>query len=304
VKAFAQFVMRGPAQAALVIAAFGLLSLILPLFGLISSAAVGLVTLRDGARRGAVAVAVATLASAAIAAVAFGAPLVAIVLLLMLWLPILGLGALLRQSRSLALTVQAAGLLGVLVVLLLRSLVDDPAAAWLALLRPIEAMLVQDQVATPEVVGAMIGEVARWMTGAFAAGLVLQWLASLFIGRWWQAMLYNPGGFGDELRSLRLSRWVGLAGLMLLVIIGFRHGPGLGADLLVVLSVLWLLQGLAVLHALHHDRRLAVGWLIGLYVLMVLFMPHAELLVACVGFVDIWVDIRTRMSTRPTAPRG
>jgi len=287
----------------LVVAAFGLLSLILPLFGLISSAAVGLVTLRDGVRQGAVAVGIATLASAAIAAAAFGSPLVVAALLLVLWVPVLGLGALLRYSRSLALTVQAAALVGVVVVLLLRTLVDDPAAAWLALLQPIEALLVRDQVATPQLAKAMIGEVARWMSGAFAAGLVLQWLVSLFIGRWWQAMLYNPGGFGDELRSLRLSRWVGLAGLVLLVVIGVHHGPGLGADVLVVLSVLWLLQGLAVLHALHHDRRLALGWLIGLYVLMVLFMPHAELLVACIGLVDIWADIRTRMATRPTVPR-
>lgn len=301
-KALAQFVMRGRSQAALVATVCAMLSLILPLFGLISSAVVALVTLRGGVREGALVVALAALACGVIAALALGAPLVSVALLVLLWLPVWGLAALLRLSRSLALTLQVGAVAGLVVVLIIRLLLDDPAAAWLSLLQPLQDALVKDGMVEPEAAEAVIGEVARWMTGTVAAALVLQWLVGLFIGRWWQALLYNPGGFGEEFRLLRLSRWLGVAGLVLLVAIGFQRGAGPVSDVLLVLSVLWLFQGLAVIHALHRNRGLSVGWLVGIYCLLVLFMPHAELLVACIGLVDIGADIRARLITRPSAP--
>lgn len=301
-KALARFAMRGYSQAALVVSAFALLSMVLPLFGLISSAAVALVTLRSGAREGAAVTGLATLACGVIAALALGTPLVAVGLLLLLWLPLWGLAALLRHARSLALALQGAALVGVALVLLVRVFVADPASVWIALLAPVQELLAQDAQIGPEAAEKLVGEVSAWMTGSFVAALVLQWLGSLFIARWWQALLYNPGGFGQEFRSLRLPRWLGIAGLVLLVVIGFRSGPGPVSDLLILVSVLWMLQGLAVIHALRLERGLSGGWIIGLYVLMVLFMPHAELLVACIGLVDIWVDIRAKSAGKRSVP--
>jgi hypothetical protein len=145
----------------------------------------------------------------------------------------------------------------------------------------------------------ILGATAAWMTGAFVAALVLQWLSGLLLGRWWQALLYNPGGFGGEFRTLRLHRGLGLAGVVLFVAVGFAKAPGLVADLVVVLMPLYLLQGLAVIHGIHHQRGAHPGWLFGLYALLVIFLPHAALMVACIGLVDIWADIRSRLSGRP-----
>jgi hypothetical protein len=47
------------------------------------------------------------------------------------------------------------------------------------------------------------------------------------------------------------------------------------------------------------SRKAAAGWLVALYLSMVFLMPHAELLVACMGLVDIWADIRARLGRRP-----
>ena len=66
-----------------------------------------------------------------------------------------------------------------------------------------------------------------------------------------------------------------------------------------MLVPLWLLQGLAVIHQVHAARKAASGWLVALYLSMVFLMPHAELLVACMGLVDIWADIRARLGRRP-----
>ncbi len=298
-KALAGLIMRGRLQAALVAAVTALLSMLLPVFGLLSSGAVALVTLRNGMREGALVSGLSALGVAVLGAVTLGTVWPALGLLLILWLPLWALGGLLRHLRSLSVTVQAAGLAGVVLVLLAHALIPDPSARWLELLVPFREALVSDGVVDASAADALFASVARWMTGTFAAALVLQWLLALFTGRWWQAQLYHPGGFGQEFRELRLHRGFGIAGLGLLAWIGLVKGPGLLPDLLVVLMPLYLLQGLAVIHQLHRARGGHAGWLVGLYALMVFFMPHAELLVACVGLVDIWADIRARFAQRP-----
>jgi hypothetical protein len=141
---------------------------------------------------------------------------------------------------------------------------------------------------------------APWMTGAFALGLMLQTLLGLFLGRWWQGQLYNPGGFGTDFRTLRLHPVSGLLGLLLVAFVGFLPGPGLAPDLLLVLTPLWLFQGLAVIHGLFAERGARPAWLVGVYVLLILFMPQTLMLVACLGLVDTWADLRARLGRRPT----
>lgn len=297
--ALAGFIMRGYAQAALVAAASALLSLLLPPLGLVSGAVVALFTLRRGLREGALLAGLATLGVGLLGALALGSPWPALGTLLILWLPVWGLAALLRASRSLSLTVAAAGIMGALIVLAIHTLAADPTAGWLELMTPFREVLVRDGVVEPEAAEALFGAIARWMTGAFAAALVLQWVLGLFLGRWWQALLYNPGGFGQEYRDLRLPRVLGIAGLVLLALMALIRGPGLIPDLLIVITPLYLLQGLAVLHQVHGARDLHAGWLFGLYVLLVVFMPHAEILVACLGLVDIFGDFRSRLARGP-----
>ena len=204
-----------------------------------------------------------------------------------------------RFSRSLAFAAQLAGIGAVVLILLIRWLMSDPAANWLSLMEPLRQALVQDGGVDAATAQAVFAGLARWMTGAFAAGLLLQLLLGLFIGRWWQALLYNPGGFGADFRSFRLHPVFGAIGFGLVVLIGFMPGPGLVPDLLIVLSPLWLLQGLAVIHQLLGARHARRGWLVGLYVLLVVFMPQTLVLVACLGLVDIWADLRARLGPRP-----
>jgi len=300
-KPLAAFIMRGPVQATLVAWITGLLSLLLPLVGLLSSATLALVTLRGGAGYGVRVGALAGLGCLILCTLLLGSPWPALAIVLILWLPVWGLAALLRFSRSLAFTAQAAGLAGAGLILVTHALVGDQSDDWLRVLEPFRAALVKDGGLDEPAAAALFAALAPWMTGVVGAALMFQVLLGLFIGRWWQGQLFNPGGFGADFRSFRLHPIFGVAGLLLVGAVGLLPGPGLSADLLLVLCPLWLFQGLAVIHQLRAARGARRGWLVGIYVLLVLFMPRTLVLVACLGLVDIWVDLRARLGPRPPA---
>jgi hypothetical protein len=300
-KPLAAFIMRGPAAAALVTGATGLASLLVPFIGLLSSAALALVTLRRGARAGVVVAAIAGAGCLVGSVLFFGTPWPALVAALILWVPVWLLALALRFSRSLALAAQLAGAAAVLLLLGVYALAGDPAAWWSGFLAPLRAALIKEGGLDAATADAAFVQLAQWMTGTFAAGLLLQVLLGLFIGRAWQATLYNPGGFAADFQSFRLHPVFGLIGLTLVVLIGFWPGPGMVTDLLIVFSPLWLLQGLAVIHGLFAVRRVPRGWLVALYVLLVVFIPQTLVLVACLGLVDIWADLRARLGQRPPA---
>ena len=215
----ASFIMRGRSQAALVAAVFAILSLLFPLTGMLSSATLALATLRQGPVEGLLVGLFAGLASGLFAFAALGSPLPALGFALALWLPVWALAVMLRNSGSPALTVTTAGLMGLAILIGLKVGVADPAAYWAELLEPVRKGLIEGGILTDAESQALILEVARWMTGAFAATFYFQALLALFLGRWWQSLLYNPGGFGAEFRDLRLGKGLGVLGLALMAFI-------------------------------------------------------------------------------------
>jgi len=295
VQALASFTIRGRSQAALVIAVCALLSLIVPLVGLLSSAALALVTLRQGATEGLIVGAFAGLASGLLAFAALGSPLPVIGFVLALWLPVWVLCVVLRQTRSLNLTIQLAAVFGFLIVAAIRLQAADPAVYWEELLEPLRESLVAGGVVDDALSQDLVTRVSRWMTGAFAATFYFQLVLALFIGRWWQALLFNPGGFGAEFRRFRVRPAVGYLALAVLPLALIMDQASWAMDLLLLLTPLFFFQGLAIGHGLADALRANRGWLVGLYALLLLFIPHAEILVAAVGWVDVWADLRARL---------
>lgn len=291
----ARFIMRGHAQAALIAATTALLSLLMPLFGLISAATIGLITLRQGWRAGLFASTAATLGTAGLSLVVLGTPTAGLGILIVLWVPLWFFAGILRVTRSLTLTFQLGAVSGMALVSVFRFFVADPSAYWQQLLEPVRQTLITDGLLTAEFSLRIVQDAAQWMTGSFAAALVLQTLISLIIARSWQAALYNPGGFGAEFRAFRLGRRSGIFILLLLGSVSLMPQAGLIADLLLLASILLVMQGLAVGHALRYATGARRGWLVGGYLLLVLFMPQALIVSACVGLIDVWLDLRARV---------
>lgn len=187
-----------------------------------------------------------------------------------------------------------ASLFGIMIVLGFGLGTEDPSAWWQQTLNralaPMTEGLPQDRL---DQIGADIDEVSVIMTGTTALLLSLSVIISLFIGRWWQAIRYNPGGFGDEFRRMRLGKNAVALLLLILLGTGISGNAFIVGNLPVVLVLPLLMQGLAIIHAFVKRGNAHVGWLVGTYLLLFVAGPMA-LFLAIVGAVDNWVNFRAK----------
>ncbi|MHC8322638.1 hypothetical protein ACYZT4_18430 [Pseudomonas sp. GB2N2] len=138
--------------------------------------------------------------------------------------------------------------------------------------------------------------IAPVLTGLIAALLQIVSVLSLIVGRYWQALLYNPGGFGREFRTIRFP-----LGLALLLLVFMLLGPNIGpqmAMLTPLCSVPLVFAGLALIHGLVAQKRLARFWLVGLYVTLLLFMQLIYPLLVVLAIVDSLIDFRGRSAPK------
>ncbi|CAD5106559.1 YybS family protein [Zestomonas carbonaria] len=286
-RALAEFIMRGRMQATLVVVG----SAALPLLFWLSAAAGSLVLLRRGLND-----ALGIVLWAILPAVGwwyFGEPRTVLVLV-----GTLVLALLLRASESWVRVLLASVALGVVYGVVLGS----------AFREPIEAIAAELQKLMPQMLGGLhqqMGEeeqarlnalLAPVLTGLMAGLLQAASLLSLMLGRYWQAALYNPGGFGREFRALRLP-----LALALLLLAGMLLGPNLGvqaAMLTPLCSVPLAFAGLALIHGLVEQGKLGKFWLVGLYVTLLLFMQLIYPLLVVFAIVDSLIDFRGRLARK------
>ncbi|QWF72203.1 hypothetical protein KEF85_07065 [Methylomonas paludis] len=292
----ATFIMKGRMQAMMVASTLALLSLLFPPVSIVSSATVALVTLRLGAKAGFYVLLCSGAAAAVLSTLILGGYQFALVYGLVLWLPVWLIAIILRVGRKLVVTLELAVLLGMAAVLGFYSLQDDPVQFWggllMAMMRP---MLDSQPDVSPEMVQHSADMFAHVMTGAVAAGSVFGLLFGVFLARWWQANLYNPGGFRIEYLALRGHRSLAVFALLLLAVANLGSGQiaDIAWNLLIVLLVLYTFIGCAVLHSLFANGRNSRLWLSVFYITLVA-IPHVMLLVAVCGLVDTWLDLRNK----------
>ncbi|MGM0593883.1 MAG: hypothetical protein ACQETD_05035 [Pseudomonadota bacterium] len=296
----AAYVLQGRMQATLVVVVSALLALFLPPLSYLSGAAVALVTLRMGPQQG-----LLLLLGAVIAVSLFGLallqnPLLGPVFAIGLWLPLWALAVSLRRTARPARSLVLATLFGAMAVLAFHLGTEEPVQWWFQLL---QQMLAETIASLGEAERLQLLQslevVASLMTGVSAAALSASLIGSLFLGRWWQGLLYNPGGFGDEFRRLSLGRPLTLLALPLVAAMAMAEQHLLYQDLIVVLMVPFALQGVAIIHALVKQRDAGVGWLVAVYIMLFIATGQMALVLAVAGAVDNWFDFR-----RFFAPKG
>ncbi len=297
----ASYIMSGRLRAITVVVGFAVLALILPPFALISGAALALVTLRTGPAEG---LTILGLSSLAMALLGLAMALLGLGLLgqfwtglaysLFQWAPLLVLALVLRYTVSLATTFQVAIALGLLALFGAHYTSPDLPGYWESLLdQYLRPAMIQAEIPT-ESIDATLHQAAQYMTGSFVASMLLSMVFMLLLARWWQALLYNPGGFREEFTNLNLGYPAALLALGLFIT-AILSDATLMTELALVSLVMFFLQGVAIVHNLSAKSKNPAIWLIGFYALLIVVLPQMLAAVCVLGLIDTFTNIRARL---------
>ena len=299
-KAFASWVMQGRMQAVIAATVLAVLALLVLPLAMFSVAVVMLAVLRQGWREGLIVVVSALLAIGGLGGLLFQMPVATLLIGFGLWAPAAVLGGILGRTGSLRLALEAAAVGAVAIVVLQYLLMADPTAFWSDALNQFLRQRIDVETLETANVGELVETLAGYMAGGLAAAWFIGTAISLMLARYWAALIDRPGAFGEEFRQLRFGRW-----LLILVPVLFVLGvvlsggkPGLLAQFYLIGMVVFLLQGISVVHALVSDFKASPAWLVGLYVLLIFVAPHGATIVSVVGYADGWLDFRARARAR------
>lgn len=280
-RALAEFIMRGRMQACLV-------ALLGSFFPFVSPATIGLVTLTKGSTEGTLVALWALLPLIVGYFISGATPFLTIVSGLAL-VNMVVVANVLRQTVAWSTTLSGAVIAGALFAGVSGVLFgDDLASIVLEIDTVFEKMSQQlDQsMAAPS--GTMMLAISSWM-------IALSTIAGLFVSRWWQAILYNPGGFQQEFHGIRLDSKLGLA---LAVLMG--AGVLLPDDYRIwvqVASIPLLVAGLALVHCWVKVKAKGIQWLVFVYLGLIVYSPIIMALLVLVGLADSFMNLRTRLAS-------
>lgn len=281
-RALAEFIMAGRFKAALV----ALLGNFLPL---VSPAAVGLVVLRQGLTEGCLVLLWAVL------------PLVILVSAgnmsgAMVWASIFSVvvvligASALNQTRSWTSALKVILGVSVLSGLVMKLLLAAQVGAMRETLNEMLGQLQQQN-------NALVFEPSDlFIAGLLAWVIALTAVAALLLARWWQSLLYNPGGFRVEFHALRfdkLSASLLFLALMVCYVLGQEYvtwGNLVGLPL--------LLSGVALVHHSIAFAQLGTRWLVAFYMGLVLLLGPLSSVLIGLGFLDSVMDFRSRLAAR------
>lgn len=295
-KALASLIMRSRTHATLAVIVFSALTLFIPIFSVFCAPAIGLLVLRKGIYEGVI---VLFLANGLLIMAGALSGMAHIIVPLVTYLSVMsaitiGVAWVLRQSRSLSLSLMSAGLVGIVFVLGIHLFLDDPVSYWRTILDSRFAPVLKEvsDTATQTAIINSLELMSKNGTSWVVNGILTSTIISLFIARWWQASLYNPGGFGEEFRQLRFPKTLSIAtlGVAVFGIVDLGSISVLGYELLSIFLTLYTLQGLSIAHAIVSTNKLHGVWLAPVYFLA-MFLSQ---IVAVAGYIDTWADFRQR----------
>ncbi len=280
-RALAEFVMRGRAQAIGV----AILTMVLPLLAWISAAVVGLVALRKSGQDAFVVVGWAALTALALLIwQGDPTPLTAII-------GIAAAATVLRWTQSWALALLVVVAIGLLSALLLQlfggGLVAELTTALNELLGKLREQMPADRA---QLLGQLVPAQISGLLGLRSACLTL---LALLLARWWQAVLYNPGGFREEFHRLRLPPLVavGLIGAGgLLSLFGSEY-----AFWSALFALPFVVAGFALIHGAVGIKGWGLGPLVALYVGWIFLWQVVTAALLLLALIDSWLDFRARM---------
>ncbi len=273
----AQYAMKGGKQATLVAVLFA----IIPVLFWISAAVVALVILRKGYQAGA-----QVFMWSLLPALMWGSngdPTPALTLI-----GVAGLASVLRYSAHWTYVLVASMLVAFVSMPILASYLQEVMLTFAKAGIQLEAKNSLPDEVTPEQVQAL-------MEGVLGAVHLAILLACTVLARWWQSVLFNPGGFQTEFHQLRLPVW--LTGSLALAVFGLSNIADM-TQWLFILAIPLLFAGLALVHGLVEQMKLGRMWLIATYLGLLFSSALVFTLLALLATLDSLFGLRKRLPVR------
>ncbi len=281
--------LKGRLQAVGTVSLLAMSSLLLPpLAYIMSGVPISLITLRKGPAYGMQVIVGAALTTSLLAyfsnlGIATGPSFG-----LGIWSPIWLCSIVMRMAGSHSLTVLVAGIMGVIFVSIMRFFVVDMTVKWQMLLD--EWVNNSLNIDGADQVQAVFDAALPLMNAIMASALVVSMVITVLLGRWWQSILFNPGGFRIEFYRLRLPRLLTMLVLVCLIF-SMTDMEGIklfSSDVLIICIFLFIFQGISSVHRIVFARKMSRSWLVAMYSFLVI-IPQMALFLSCLGMADSWI---------------
>jgi hypothetical protein len=285
VQALAKWLLARPHNAVLALA----LTLILPAPQLTSGAVMVLLVLAQGSRFAVIEASVAAALLVVMSLILGGSLASVIGLTAGTWVPALLLAISLVTMRSLTLTLQVSVIVAVAALLLFQVAVPDPAAFWQPYLDVMVAVVRENgleldtELLTAEVM-TISAVLVFWMlfTGALLLGYGLY--------RRLPVETVNYGRFRDLNFGRVIAFTMALVSLLALVI-----GATWLQNVAFIVFVMFMMQGLAIVHWLRSEGMLPNVAVVAVYVLLPFLQVLLVMVLALIGYTDAWFGFRRRL---------
>lgn len=208
----------------------------------------------------------------------------------------------LRRHGNWSLVIEAATFLGVLCVVAIHLMSPDIQQWWQTQLTDYftKNAALMDVATRPDVAAIQADLVQRakvYATGLTVTSVLFNALLQLALARWWQAVMFNPGGLRTELWRIRL----GYAAVILLAILFglalFDNQTSL--DALTIQFAAFGAAGLSLIHCLigTTQRLQGSGWVVLMlvYAATIFLFPLSAVIITVIALLDTLFDFRKRL---------
>ena len=287
----ASWLVARPQNAVLGLAA----TLLLPFAQVVSGAVIVLLVLQQGLRT-ALLESAAALTVLAVVSLLVNAPLAQLLVnALVTWLPVMLLATVMLRARSFTLALQVAAIVAIVATLGFFLVLGDPTVFWIEVLTRLSAffagMGLQEQAELLATQTALLAPQMTMVVVSASWSIIVLVLALGYV--LYGALPGKNASFG-RFCDLNFGRVLALT-MAVTSVAAFFAGAAWLKNIAFVAFVIFWIQGLALVHWLHIERRMHVVMVIGVYAALFLLSPLVVIALAVVGYADAWFGLRNRM---------
>lgn len=290
-KSFGKYLLADNIRAAIAALSFSLLAFFLPV-GFFTTVILGLVTLQKGYKASLVVLAFVLLPAIALVITRHFSFFYRFDLLLAQCSLVFIFGLILRYATSWQWVLEAASVMGTLVVSMVHLIFPNIRKMWIGLIN--NYLQFNDWALTFHLGTDRSAEFVQHLvsiaTGSFIFFVLFGTIILLISARWWQTALFSPGRLQFEFTKIRISQVS--ASLLIIASIGLIWQPSWLVDTYPVLLFPFMIEGLSILHWLVMNRKEMVLLMVMIYIAFFLLTFFTVIILAIIGLIDSFYNFR------------